>query len=107
MGSGSTVDPHTNWKNQMTDVTTLDEELSKINIDHVDLITMDIEGAEIEAVKGCINTIKNNPKINLAIASYHQVNGHQTAPTIEELFQQYGLKAKTEFPRHLTTYGSH
>lgn len=38
--------------------------------EHVDLIKMDIEGAEISALTGCLRTLKTGP--DLAIAAYHR-----------------------------------
>lgn len=105
MGSGSVVSPNTTWRGQTTPVTTLDDELNHLNIKHVNLITMDIEGAEIEAVKGCAQTIQHNPNMNLAIASYHRISGIPTSGGVEKTLRSYGLNALTAFPRHLTTYG--
>jgi FkbM family methyltransferase len=38
--------------------------------EHVDVIKMDIEGAEMPALKGCLRTLKTGP--DLAIAAYHR-----------------------------------
>lgn len=81
----------------------LDDELKKLNINKVDFIKMDIEGAEIEAIEGCKNILKNN-NVNLAIASYHIRNGEKTYKKLEHILNNLGYKTKTEFPKHLTTY---
>jgi len=39
-----------------------------------------------------------------AIASYHMYEGVQTYKIIEKFFKSQGVKVKTEYPRHLTTY---
>lgn len=53
------------------EVITLDKALSGLNIDKIDVIKMDIEGFEIDAVKGMKNTIKRyHPK--LKIATYYE-----------------------------------
>lgn len=83
----------------------LDDELEKRGVRHVDFISMDIEGAEIEAIEGAHKIIRNSPGISLAIASYHIVDGTRTAERVEEQLKTLGLKAETGFPRHLTTYG--
>ena len=49
----------------------LDEILTSLNIDRVDLIKMDIEGAEIEAIMGMENILKKQ-KPKLMIATYHE-----------------------------------
>lgn len=64
-----------------TEVDTLDNILKELKIDKVDFIKMDIEGAEIEALKGAKEILKNND-VKLAIASYHKVNGQPTYKTI-------------------------
>ena len=55
---------------------------------------MDIEGAEIEALDGCIDTIKSL-KPNFAIASYHIVNGEQTYIKVEKFFAKLNYPYKT------------
>lgn len=81
----------------------LDDELKKIGINKIDFIKMDIEGAEIEAVKGCRDILNNN-NVNLAIASYHIRNGKMTCKKIADILNDVGYRSKTEFPKHLTTY---
>lgn len=83
----------------------IDNELKKRGVNHVDFISMDIEGAEIEAIKGASSIIKNSPDISLAIASYHLVDGTRTAERVEKELKKLGLQTNTDFPRHLTTYG--
>lgn len=58
---------------------TIDDFVVKNNIQKVDFIKMDIEGAELYALKGAINTIKNfKPK--LAISLYHAINDFVEIP---------------------------
>jgi len=51
----------------------IDDWVKDNGITKLDFIKMDIEGAEIEAMIGCVETIKNL-KPNFAIASYHIVD---------------------------------
>ncbi|MFA5147078.1 MAG: FkbM family methyltransferase [Candidatus Omnitrophota bacterium] len=89
---------------QDVDVTTLDGELRKHGVTKVDFIKMDIEGAEIEALKGAGEILgKNN--VHLAIASYHGVGGQQTYHELERMLKGYGYDVETGYPSHLTTYG--
>lgn len=72
----------------------IDDWVTKNNIKKLDFIKMDIEGAEIEALEGCIQTIQNL-KPNFAIASYHYVNGEQTYIKVEEFFKKRNYPYKT------------
>lgn len=87
-------------------VTTADNELKKLKIKKIDLVTMDIEGAEIEAMEGFIETLKHNKGIMLAIASYHIVDGKKTKFFLEEFFKSLKFNVKTEDNGQLTTYAS-
>lgn len=100
------VNPHEPNKSNnytMIEVIDLDTELRARGIKQVDFIKMDIEGAELRALKG-MNEILKKP-IKLAIASYHLLNGEQTCNKVEEFLKERGFNVKTEFPEHLTTYG--
>lgn len=82
----------------------LDDQLLQLGIKKVDFIKMDIEGAEVEAIKGADKTLKNN-NLHLAIASYHQINGQRTCFELEKALNGLGYQANTGNERHLTTYG--
>lgn len=86
-------------------VVSIDSELKELKIGKVDFIKMDVEGAEIEAVKGAVRILANN-KVDLAIASYHMVNGEKTCFKLESAFSVIGYKAETAYPKHLTTYAT-
>ncbi|HLA56886.1 MAG TPA: FkbM family methyltransferase [Flavobacterium sp.] len=72
----------------------IDDWVAKNNIQKLDFIKMDIEGAEIEAMDGCVETIKNL-KPDFAIASYHVVNGEQTYIKMEAFFRKMDYPFKT------------
>ncbi len=73
---------------------TIDEWVKNNNIQKLDFIKMDIEGAEIEALDGAVVTIKSL-KPNFAIASYHVVNGEQTYVKVEAFFDRMNYPYKT------------
>ncbi|MEM0541966.1 FkbM family methyltransferase [Flavobacterium sp. j3] len=73
---------------------TIDSWVAANNIDKLDFIKMDIEGAEIEALAGCVNTIKEL-KPNFAIASYHIVNKEMTYIKVEQFFKAINYPCKT------------
>ncbi|MCK0180180.1 FkbM family methyltransferase [Flavobacteriaceae bacterium S0862] len=76
--------------------TSIDKFMIDKKINRLNFIKMDIEGAEIEALKGTIETIKKY-KPNFAIASYHIVNGKPTYIGVEKFFKEIDYPFKTEF----------
>jgi FkbM family methyltransferase len=68
-------------KQNEIEANTLDNILKEIKIDKVDFIKMNIEGAEIEALKGAEQTLKDNA-LNIAIEAHHEVEGEPTYKTI-------------------------
>jgi len=86
------------------DLESLDNFMLSNKIPKIDYLKMDIEGAEIEALEGAVNTLNQfNP--NIVIASYHIVNGVQTKVFVESFLRSNGYNAWTSHPAHLTTYG--
>jgi len=104
-GAGSVFEKFDDSKNLVNEVEVvkLDTILKKLNISKVNMIKMDIEGAEIEALEGCKETMKKND-VYFAIASYHTVNGEKTCKELTKIFNQLKYKSITEYPAHLTTY---
>ena len=86
-------------------VVSLDSELQRLGLDRVNLIKMDIEGAELQAVQG-VRRLMERADCSFAIASYHVVNGEQTSVALERFFRSAGCQVVTEYPAHLTTYAA-
>ena len=84
--------------------TTLDYELKKLRIHKINFLKVDVEGAEIDLLKGAEKTLKNN-NVNISVASYHVVNGEKTCFKVRDLLNSFGYKTKIGNPKHLTTYG--
>jgi len=81
-GPGSRVTPDVNryhsWEG-IVETVTIDQTLVKLGLNRVDFIKMDIEGAELEALKGAERSIrKHRPK--LAISLYHNVEDVDVIP---------------------------
>jgi len=89
--------------NQEIEVVKLDDELKKLGIKKIDVLKMDIEGAEIEAIQGSKENLKKSD-VHVAIASYHIINGKTTSYFLESYLSKLGYKTKSAFPKHLTTY---
>uniref|UniRef100_A0A7C4U847 FkbM family methyltransferase n=1 Tax=candidate division WOR-3 bacterium TaxID=2052148 RepID=A0A7C4U847_UNCW3 len=62
------------------EVDSLDNILKEYGIERTDFVKLDIEGAEVEAVKGMNEVLKSGAKI--VIASYHLINNDFTYKTI-------------------------
>jgi FkbM family methyltransferase len=77
---------------------TIDDFIAKNNQEHVNLIKMDIEGEELKALKGAINTIKRDRPI-LAISIYHQPEDFfGIKPWLEEVAPGYKFLIKKANP---------
>lgn len=68
---------------------TIDNILTELNIDNVDLLSADIEGAEVDMVKG-MNVYLSEKRIkNVAIATYH---GEQNPIEVSAMLREHGYK---------------
>jgi FkbM family methyltransferase len=79
--------------------------VERYKLERMDMVKMDIEGAELQAVAGAAQ-LPPQLKPRYAIASYHIVNGKRTADMLGGLFSKIGYHTLTGNPRHLTTYAS-
>jgi len=86
-----------------TPVAGLDNELARLGVTRVDFIKADIEGAELELIKGAVKTLSSGD-VKLAIASYHKVDGKKSCFELERMLARLGFKTETSHPGHLTTY---
>jgi FkbM family methyltransferase len=69
---------------------TLDGILHELGIGSVDFIKMDIEGSEVEALKGMKSVLETTAQI--AVAAYHPVEGRLTHTVIIPQLEQLGFK---------------
>ncbi|MCL5430603.1 MAG: FkbM family methyltransferase [Candidatus Marsarchaeota archaeon] len=83
---------------------TLDEELGRLGVQKVNFIKMDIEGSELQALRGATKTLEGD--VNLAVASYHIIEGERTCTEVENILRGLGYKVETEYPQHPITFGS-
>lgn len=85
-------------------VVSLDNEMRRLGVGKADFIKMDVEGAELETIRGAEATLRNNDAA-VAVASYHLVDGRKSCEAVERALEGLGYRAWTGNPRHLTTYG--
>lgn len=88
----SLKDKNGSEQNFTVDAISIDEYVSENNIEKVDFIKMDIEGAEMKALKGAEQTlIKHRPQ--LAISIYHSNNDMQDIPIyLHNILKNYIFK---------------
>jgi FkbM family methyltransferase len=86
------------------EVSSMDRELERQGINRVDFVKADIEGAELEFLKGAEKTLPRS-EAHVAIASYHILDGQTTSERVENILREYGYETETGFPPHVTTYG--
>lgn len=84
-------------------VVSLDSELARLDLKHVDFIKADIEGAELEFMRGAVKTLGSG-SVKVAIASYHAIDGKKTCFELEKMLTSLGYTPETSHPKHLTTY---
>jgi FkbM family methyltransferase len=72
-------------------------------LDRLDLVKMDVEGAELQIVEGA-RSLPHHLRPAYAVASYHVVDGVRTAVTLERMFAAMDYESCTGNPRHPTTW---
>jgi len=73
-------------------IDTLDHICLKLGIKKVDYMVMDVEGAEIEALKGGRKILRRTKKI--AVGAYHLREGNPTWPWVERYLRRLGFRTK-------------
>ncbi|MEI8226787.1 MAG: FkbM family methyltransferase [Planctomycetota bacterium] len=85
------------------EVVTLASLVERFCLQEVDIVKMDVEGAELGVVRGASRLPSHiNPRY--AIASYHMVDGQKTADALPALFAACDYECSTGNPAHLTTW---
>lgn len=76
-------------------VTTADDELAALGIDRLDFVKMDIEGAEVEAIKGFRRLMRDHAP-QFAVASYHRLSdGSRAYSYLGPLFEESHYHSET------------
>jgi len=91
--------------------TTLDQVVHERNLERVDFVKMNIEGAEIKALRGAMETIRRF-KPHFAISSDHFVDGNieageRTCGPVEQILREHGYATETiRYGTEWVTYGT-
>ncbi|MFA7625660.1 MAG: FkbM family methyltransferase [Candidatus Kapaibacterium sp.] len=80
----------------------LDDLLIKYNIENIKYLKMDIEGAEIEAIKGAGNLLETQSPY-LHIEALHEVNGKPAYLEVIKSIERHGYKLKKEVDNYRGT----
>jgi FkbM family methyltransferase len=104
LGSSFVIDQNVN-RDEVVEVpvTTIDTVLKDEPVHGRLFIKMNIEGSEVEALKGAVNTTtKYKPFV--VVRTNHIVNGKTTDKPVEDFLKQYGYKTVTLQLSELTTF---
>jgi len=71
---------------------TLDDICAELGVERVDYMAMDVEGAEIEALRGAKRIIGRTEKV--VVGAYHLRNGKPTWAWVERYLKKMGFKTK-------------
>jgi FkbM family methyltransferase len=70
---------------------TLDDWAHRVGVTRLDLVKMDIEGAELEAVRGMTNVLRTL-RPELLIQAYHERDGARTFERVARLVEPHGYR---------------
>jgi hypothetical protein len=86
---------------EFIDAIALDEFMQDRNIDRVDFIKMDIEGAELQALQGAKETLRAH-RPQLAVCIYHYLEHHYAIPLfLAEHLKDYVFRVGHYSDRHV------
>jgi FkbM family methyltransferase len=86
-------------------VESLSSLVEKKNLQRLDFVKMDIEGAEVEVI-GAARPVTDTLRPRFSIASYHMREGRKASTLLEPMFKEYGYDVETGFDSHPTTWAS-
>ena len=102
-GDGAAAETRDDGDTVEVEVESLASLAQRLNLDRIDFVKMDVEGAELEIISAA-GELPPKHKPRYAIASYHVVNGRQTAEVLPAEFAKMGYESRTGNARHLTTW---
>lgn len=74
------------------ETTTIDAIIRKLDVGCIDIISITINGAEVEAVEGMKNVLTRSHKIRLSIAGWYKRGNQRVCDIIAPILRELGLK---------------
>lgn len=100
--SSSVVQKSQKDNNITVETSTLDEETEKYQVKQIDFMKMNIEGAEVEAVRGGQKALK---KVRNFVIASHRRDNQNTADILKPVLTELGFKTKIACTFHKNLYG--
>lgn len=85
-GCGGSILPRSGGRSIKIRVTTIDRICKELGLKRVDFLMMDVEGAELMALRGARETLKKTRRI--VVAAYHRVKGNPTWPRVKRFLEK-------------------
>jgi hypothetical protein len=79
--------------NETVPVMRFDHWVDQAKLNRIDLVKMDIEGAEIEALLGAEQTLRNL-KPDLLLQAYHIRDGARTLEPCRQILEEFGYRCE-------------
>lgn len=107
LGSSSLRPPPMKYRNGNVQVNTdtLDHQLAHLGIEKVDMIKIDIEGAELAALRGAVETLRGHPAVICEISGYNLERMGGSEEELMNLMQGHGYACSTITPARLSKFG--
>jgi hypothetical protein len=77
------------------EVTTIDEILNSHSVQALNRLSVTINGAEIEAVNGMMNTMKTSPRLKVPLAGWYKRDNRRICDILSPVFNRQGFKTAT------------
>jgi FkbM family methyltransferase len=80
---------------ESVEVDTVDAILERLGVDRVDFVKIDVEGSEIEVLKGMRGSLAADG-VELAIAAYHRLDGAATQERVTRYLRELGFVTRAQ-----------
>ena len=107
LGSSSLRQPPVEYRNGkvQVNVDTLDHQLAHLGIERVDMIKIDIEGAELAALRGAAETLRGHPAVICEISGYNLERMGGSEEGLMTLMRSHGYTCSAITPPRRSKFG--